>query len=238
MNPTSEERLGEILRAADPFDSLGGDMSESDSHAGEILAERIRPKIKRRARRIILIPVAVACAAAAIGAGFALGTAPAKMAATGCYQSTNPNSDVAVLNTVASNPLDACRSIWSASFNEPPPDELEACVGPSGQVVVYPGRAGLCDSMNLRGFSGAVSDEARGVAAVNLEFRAHYQGASCIDPSDARGVLKGILDKNGMADWSIDDGGFAQPWSEGRPCAYLAMNESSNRAVLLPVPRA
>ncbi len=238
MNSTSEERLGEILRAVDPFDSLGGDVRESDSHAREILAGRIRPRIKRRARRIILIPIGVACAMAAIGAGFALGTAPAKVAATGCYRSTNPNSDVAVMNTVAANPLDACRSIWSASFNEPPPDELAACVGPSGQVAVYPGRAGLCDSMNLRGFNGAVSDEARDVAAVNLEFRAHYQGATCIDRSDARAVLEGILEKNEMADWSIDDGGFAQPWSEGRPCAYLAMDESSKRAVLLPVPRA
>ena len=202
------------------------------------------PAPRRRRRWVFVgLPAAVLVAAASAWTVRALTDDVTTYESIGCFDRSELNANVTVIDPQAGDPVAVCRRLWARGDVAPttsvPP--LRACVLASGTVGVFPARNGnVCRELGLADLPATYAREARRRAALRAAVAERFgfgeadpaPATQCVAPGPARRIVREELERHGFGDWTVQTTG---PFSAERPCASLGYDGAKRAVLLIPV---
>jgi hypothetical protein len=164
-----------------------------------------RPTV-RRSRRAIAVPLLGAAILVASAAGIVVARLHTTRLVTGCYAAAaighGSTSDALIVN--GPDDVAGCQALWlKGAFGAPRKPHLVACILPSGNVGVFPGRNGqVCTTLNLS-IALPPSQHVRTVAKLRNALDTGLRLSSCVDAGSARQIVRQDLGLLGLAGWHV-----------------------------------
>ncbi len=205
----------ELLRAAAPRHERlePGDDPAADQLLENILASPIAAGDQRRRRRRRRTAVFTGLAVATVSAGTVAAVVltrdqPDDLTSVACWSNASVTpSEVVVVPWDGSDPTIACMSAWengqfeTVDSRQAPP--LMACVNAAGGLVVVPGDAQVCASLELASFDSEGESSTDQLRDVVEEIENTVTEAACLSGPDAVDAIEEILDAADISDWTI-----------------------------------
>jgi hypothetical protein len=231
----------EILRSVNPVDPAK--LADVEGPEPSIEGERVlnakdrswRPRwVPRKSVRLVMFAALMSGAAAATA--WALIGQTSQRVTVGCYEEASLRSRVFV-EAMGSSPTATCLRVWKqGELSGRTPQQLEACVLPSGAIGVFPSAGrDVCVHLGLKGF---VRDLSSADVAQSTVFERDLGSAfirkGCLRLTPAIALVELELQKHGLAGWRI---AHTQPFTAQRRCASAAVEPNVETVTIVPVPR-
>jgi hypothetical protein len=238
----------ELLRSANPVDEARL-FAPLESPSAQRLFEKItgvgylpRPEPPYRRRWRVYVTSVVAAVAVSGGVAFALTyRQPTKRVNVECFSQPSLTGRGHVAVSDGRDPITVCREAWAngdVGFGQPSPS-LVACVLRSGVAGVFPSADGtddVCGRLGLSPMSVTSPQVPTSIPAV-VVLRDRLVAAmtrSCLGLPQAEALVQTELRRAGLTGWTVT---IITPFSLGRPCASLGVDDPGRR-VILTIPKA
>lgn len=204
-----------------------------EPHDGQVAAGSRRPLTSRRslrARRSVVVVVAVAGLLGLAAVGWAVINAMSSTTMAACHTEGDPHSGVGI-DLVTGDPVVDCAAIWVQETGEQAPP-LAAYDNGTGGIAVLPAEAPVPDGWQP--LEAGASTDPR-VVELQAALDDHVAGlpSACHDTSSAQQVVGRELERLALEGWSITTDG---PDPDGEDtCAYFRIDASQPRVVLYPL---
>jgi hypothetical protein len=203
------------------------------------------PRVRRRARRTVVVPLSLLLVAALGAVGYAaLTTSSTSSAGIECHLGATLDSSGTITHVDGRSATATCAQLWDegavAYGAHTAPAPLHACVGTDGRGAIHvfaSADSGICARVGLREDPTAGADPAAaryGRFADRLFKQLDTAAFACPTPAQAHALVANELRTSGLTDWTIKDtGGYDQ----ARPCASLALDSDRRTATTSPIGR-
>lgn len=234
----------ERLRETNPVDEKT--VPGPDSHAARELLNTIKATppehtLVRRSPRAFRLAIILGAIAAVTMAATWIWTRTIEIPTTvRCYQATDLAGDIADAPAGGTATADACKPVWRSGILTNPDvvspgsvPPLVACVAENGSLAVFPtSDTAICSRLGLPVADLEGQSDADALREVSEDLIDYFQSEGCASMSDAEEVVRDILDRAGLGDWTI----VSEPTTPENPCASHSFDPPTETVHLIPIP--
>ncbi len=247
-NKTDEALIGvaHLGLGAPPLAAVDARCRSALQHEFEREHRGQRPRVRRRIRRTLVLPLSLLLVGVFGVVGYAtLSSSSTASDGIDCHLDASVDGSGTIVGLDGRSATATCAQLWADGAIghgvSAPPAPLHACVARDGSGAIHVFAStdvGICARVGLLEDPTAGTDAAShrfGLFAAQVNEQLNSVAFMCPTPQQARQLVEGLMRASGLTGWTISDiGGY----DAAHPCASLALDSNARNVTISPmVPR-